>query len=110
VRDDRERVKDVLEAIQRIERYASAGRERFESDELVQTWILHHIQIIGEACRGVSPEFRQLHPEIPWDGIVGMRSILVHVYFGIDQNAVWAVVVKDLPDLKKMLDRIVAEL
>jgi uncharacterized protein with HEPN domain len=106
VRDNRERLLDVMEAIQRIERYASAGRERFDEDELVQTWILHHIQIIGEACRGVSPEFKEQRPEIPWDAIVGMRNILVHVYFGIDKNAVWAVVEKDLPELKRQVTRI----
>ncbi len=45
MRDDRERLLDILEAIERIERYASRGREEFERDELLQTWIVHHIQV-----------------------------------------------------------------
>lgn len=42
MRDDRQRLLDIYEAIQRIEKYAGRGREAFERDELVQNWILHH--------------------------------------------------------------------
>jgi len=63
VRDDRERLQDVLEAIERIEKYASAGRAAMHQDELVETWVVHHLMIIGEACRALSAEFRAAHPE-----------------------------------------------
>lgn len=56
MRDDRERLLDIQEAIERIEKYAVRGREAFERDELIQTWVLHHLQIIGEAVRALSPE------------------------------------------------------
>ncbi len=36
MRDDRERLLDILEAIERIDRYAVRGRETFERDELIQ--------------------------------------------------------------------------
>lgn len=58
------------------------------------------MQIIGEAARGVSPQLRDRHSEIPWTQIVGMRNILVHVYFGVDVDVVWDVVERDLQDLK----------
>jgi len=100
MRDDRERLLDVLEAIERIEKYVSKGREIFENDELIQTWVLHHLQIIGEATRVISSGFKDLHPEVPWAQIGGMRNILVHHYFGVDSAAVWNAVEKDLPALK----------
>ncbi len=50
MRNDRERLLDVREAIEKIEKYADRGRDTFNSDELIQTWIVHHVQIIGEAC------------------------------------------------------------
>jgi uncharacterized protein with HEPN domain len=100
VRDDRERLRDVLEAIERIERYASRGRSVFEEDELIQNWVLHHLQIIGEAMRAVSPELRELHPVVPWKQVIGMRNILVHHYFSTDLEIVWQAVEKDLPALK----------
>ena len=50
----------------------------FDQDELIQTWVVHHLQIIGEASRGISQSFRDQYPTIPWTKIVGMRNILVH--------------------------------
>lgn len=103
MRDDRERIRDILEAIAQIEKVASRGKGVFYQDELVQVWIIHHLQIIGEAVRGISPEFRSVHTGIPWMEMIGMRNILVHHYFGIDKDAVWKVVEQDLPDLKNKL-------
>jgi uncharacterized protein with HEPN domain len=106
VRRERERLLDILEAIERIEKYAEGGKETFESDELIQTWIVHHIEIIGEACRSLSNDFQATFSNIPWADIVGMRNILIHHYFGIDTNAVWSVVEKDLPELKLNIQEI----
>ena len=103
MRDDRERVLDILEAIERIQKISVRGREYFYNDEMAQVWVIHHLQIIGEAVRGISPEFRTANPDIPWSDIVGMRNVLVHHYFGIDRNAVWNVVEHDLPALKEQL-------
>lgn len=50
MRDDRGHLRDILEAIERIERHTAKGRDEFERDELIQTWVVHHIQIIGEAA------------------------------------------------------------
>ena len=54
MRDDRERLFDILEAIERIEKYTSDGLKAFDDNELIQTWVLHHLQIIGEAARALS--------------------------------------------------------
>ena len=51
MRDPRERLQDILEAIGHIDRYAARGREAFEADELIQSWFVRHLQIIGEAAR-----------------------------------------------------------
>ncbi|HEY0547467.1 MAG TPA: HepT-like ribonuclease domain-containing protein [Pyrinomonadaceae bacterium] len=103
MRDDRERLLDVQEAIERIEKYAARGREAFEQDELIQTWVLHHLQLIGEAVRALSPALTQKHAEVAWSKIIGMRNILVHNYFDIDTAIVWAVIENDLPLLKKQM-------
>ena len=103
MRDDRERLLDIVEAIERIERYAGRGRNVFEDDELIQTWMVHHIQIVGEAARKVSEDLRASHPEIPWPQIIAMRSVLVHEYFGIDLDEVWTTVERELPELKRKI-------
>ena len=110
MRDDRQRMLDIQEAIAYIEKYTVRGRAAFDQDELIQTWVVHHLQIIGEASRGISQSFRDQHPEIPWTKIVGMRNILVHFYFGIDEEIVWSVVVNDLPDLKREVENILRQL
>ena len=100
MRDDRERLEDILEAAAAIEKYSSRGRQAFEQDELIQSWILRHLQIIGEAVRGLSPEFRQGYPDEIWARAVGMRNILVHQYFAIDPDAVWEAVRDSLAYIK----------
>ena len=110
MRDDRQRLLDICEAIQRIEKYAAQGRGAFERDELIQNWVLRHLQIIGEACRSLSADFRNEHPEVPWSQAIGMRNILVHHYFEMDVDAVWTAVERDLPSLKQKLQAILDQL
>ncbi|HEV2330468.1 MAG TPA: HepT-like ribonuclease domain-containing protein [Verrucomicrobiae bacterium] len=56
MRDDDQRLLDIREGIERIEKYSAIGRQEFDRNELVQTRVLHHLQIIGEAARSLSAE------------------------------------------------------
>lgn len=108
MRDDRTRLQDILEAVERVEKYAARGRAAFEQDELVQTWIIHYILVLGEAAGGLSVDFRKRHPEKVWAEAVGRRNILIHRYFGIEADLVWPVVEDDLPALKRLVQDILA--
>ncbi len=110
MRDDRELLKDMQEAIERIEKYVARGRDSLEGDELIQVWILYHLQIVGEAARSVSAELRQAHAEVPWSDIIGMRHVLVHRYFGIDIDLIWTVIQDSLPELKRSIVGILRDL
>jgi len=110
MRDDRERLRDILEAIERIERYTGVRTEAFENNELIQNWVVSHIQIIGEASNHLSQKLCTEHPEVPWSSIIGMRHVLVHSYFDIDLDAVRQVVERDLPILKPQIEAILEEL
>ncbi|QYO62095.1 DUF86 domain-containing protein [Leptolyngbya sp. 7M] len=110
MRDDRERLLDILEAIERIEKYTARGRSAFEEDELIQTWVLHHLQIIGEAVRALSPVTTSRSENIEWSKIIGMRNILVHSYFNIDTEIVWAVIENDLDRLKSAINQYIEQL
>ncbi|MDP2797634.1 MAG: DUF86 domain-containing protein [Methanoregula sp.] len=76
-------------------------KEEFIQSDLLQVWILYHIQVIGEAANGISPEFQKQHQKIPWKDIIAMRHLLVHQYFGIDLDEVWNTAQQDLPRLKQ---------
>jgi len=97
---DYRRLLDIEEAIERIEKYAARGRDAFNNEELIQTWVIYHLQIIGEAIGKLSEELKRIYPEVPWKKIRGMRNILVHDYFGIDLDIVWRVIEVELPGLK----------
>jgi uncharacterized protein with HEPN domain len=99
VRSDRTRLLDVLDAIRDIQRYRPVTRAAFDEDERTQVWMVNRLQLIGEACRGLTNEFRARHPEIPWRAIIGMRDHLVHGYFTIDPDIVWTAVTDRIPEL-----------
>jgi uncharacterized protein with HEPN domain len=109
VRSERERLLDILEAIVRIEKYGARGKTAFLNDELLQNWMVNHIMIIGEACRALPDEFQARYTNVPWADIIAMRNLLVHHYFGIDENAVWSVVENDIPELKLNLQTILKD-
>ena len=97
MRDDRLRLADTLEAIGQIEKYSQRGRAAFDENELIRVWIFHHLQIIGEACRTTfGKRIRTRCGPTLW--AFGM-SWCINT-FGIDLDAVWEVVVRDLPELK----------
>jgi uncharacterized protein with HEPN domain len=109
LRDDRERLKDILEAIERIEKYAVQGQVALQREELLQTWVVHHLMIVGEACRALSANFRTKYPAEVWALAAGLRNVLVHEYFGIDLEVVWKVIERDLPALKQTVQKILAQ-
>jgi uncharacterized protein with HEPN domain len=76
----------------------------------LQAWVVHHLQIIGEAARSMSQALRVAHPEIPWTSVIAMRNLLVHEYFGIDIEEIWSTAVNDLPLLRPLVDAMLAEL
>ena len=110
MRDPAERLRDILEAITAIERYSNCDKRAFERDELLQTWFVRNLQIVGEAARTIPEEVRELAPSIPWLQIAGMRNILVHGYFEIDTDLVWDAVTRDVPALKPAIEQLLASL
>jgi uncharacterized protein with HEPN domain len=110
LRDPAERLRDVLESITAIQRHSNCTKQAFEQDELLQTWFLRHLQIIGEAVRSIPDEIRALAPEIPWQQIAGMRNVLVHGYFEIDTDLVWDAAIRDVPALRTGVECLLASL
>lgn len=101
---------DMLLAARKIRRFAErASKDAFQADELAQMGLIHLIQIVGEAARGVSAEFRASHPEIPWQEVIGMRHRLVHDYLNVDLGRVWKTVEEDIPQLIRQLEKFVED-
>ncbi|MFP4499799.1 MAG: DUF86 domain-containing protein [Candidatus Hydrogenedentota bacterium] len=106
MRDPAERLRDILQAIENIERYVPRGKSALEDDELLQTWMLHNLQTIGEAVRALPDDVRMQEPGVPWAKIIGIRNILVHGYFAIDTEIVWQAAERDIPALRASIQRL----
>jgi uncharacterized protein with HEPN domain len=106
VRPDRDRLGDILEAIQKIREQLPSTVDELMASELRQVWVVYHLQVIGEAANNLSPDVVAAHPEVPWRRITGLRHVIVHRYFGIDLAIVWRLVTEDLPALEASVRRI----
>jgi uncharacterized protein with HEPN domain len=105
MRTDADRLSDILLAIAKIRDRATGSVEAFDHDEMLQVWVIHHLQVIGEAARGISQGFKDRCPEVQWPQIVALRNILVHEYFGLNLHQVWTTAQEDLPELEKQIRR-----
>lgn len=106
MRSDSERLADILDAVQRIRRHVKAGDRRgFDEDEVLQSAVLRWFEIIGEASRGLTDQFRDEHPEVPWREVFGMRNRVTHGYFDIDLDVVWNTIMNDLPGVDEAVVR-----
>ena len=106
-------LKHILDAINVIEEYIKGiDFEEFQEhkNKLIQDGVIRELEIVGEAVKNISADFRNFHGEIPWKDTAGMRDKLIHVYFGVDLEAVWQTVQKDLPKLKVQIENILAEI
>ena len=109
MRRESERLQDILDAIIAVERYSNQGKQVFDEQELIQIWMVHHFQIIGEAANALSPERLRRYPMIPWRQIIGLRNMLVHEYFKIDRRAIWDIIEMDLPPLKLTVEKMLQD-
>ena len=104
MKDDTIYIHHILDSIRKIEDYSMKIRKGdFLKKSLVQDAIIRQIEIIGEASKLISNKTKAKNVKIPWRDIAGMRDKLIHDYLGVDLDAVWLTVKKDIPLLKKEL-------
>jgi uncharacterized protein with HEPN domain len=110
MRKDRLLLEDIRDAISVIRQYTPTQRSALDNDPPLQSHLLRHIQIMGEASRRVSDSLKQLHPEVPWQRIAAMRHVLVHDYFRVDLDQVWNVVTVHIPEFQPQIETILGSL
>jgi uncharacterized protein with HEPN domain len=84
---------DILVACEKVLRYTDSMEfEQFIADDRTFDAMIRNLQIIGEAVKNVPADVRDRHPEIEWRKIAGLRDILAHTYFQIENQIIWDVV------------------
>ena len=95
---------DILEAIERIEKYTEGlNFEDFSENTLIVDAVVRNFEIIGEAAKQVPVEIKKKQDQIPWKEMAGMRDKLSHNYSGVDIEIVWRTAKKRLPELKQIV-------
>ena len=101
---------DIKEAIRRIEVYIEKmNYEKFLQDIKTQDAVVRNLEIIGEAAKNISSDFKEKYPKIPWKELAGVRDRLIHHYFGVNYDIVWVIVNEELSaviiQVEEVLDR-----
>jgi uncharacterized protein with HEPN domain len=103
-RDPRLFMTDVLDAIEKIERYtAGLTFNQFEANEMILDAVVRNLEIIGEATRYIPATLRERYTQIEWSRVVGFRNIVIHAYFAVDVEIVWTIATQRLSELKAVL-------
>ncbi len=103
---DRDRIlaNHIYDAVDAIEMFvAGLSIVQFAENDLIKSAVVKKFEIIGEAAKQLSDDFRAKHSKIPWKDIVGMRNVLIHDYMGIDYESVWNTIEQYIPELKRTL-------
>lgn len=101
-------LRHILERSEKITAFTKGmSEEDFMKDDKTQSAVIREIEVIGEAAKRVSEDFRKSHPEISWKLMAGMRDMLIHNYEGVDLFSVWATVQRDIPVLLSEIRKIV---
>ena len=107
-RDDTIRTLHILEAARKALHFVeNRTRDDLDKDEMLAISLVHLLEIVGEAANGVSADFREQHPDIPWKKMIELRNRLIHGYFDINLDIVWDTVLEDLPPLIAAIEKII---
>ncbi len=109
-RDYRLFLEDILNCGLSIQRYAAGlDFDQFVSNRMAYDAILRNVELIGEAAKNVPPDIRARYPEVEWREIAGLRDVVAHEYFGLQDETLWDIVSHEVPVLveqvRKILDQ-----
>lgn len=103
-------LRHIVDAIVRIDGYMKgADRAVFLGNDLLRAGVIRELETIGEAAKQVDLAFRKTHSDIPWKKMAGMRDKLIHDYLGVDYDAVYETIIRDLPALRRKLNVILQQ-
>jgi len=110
-RDYIDYIDDILNSVEEIEEFIyGMDYDTFSSDRKTENAVIRSLEVMGEAAAKIPDTIREKYPDIPWKRMVGMRNKLIHNYFGVDSDIVWAVSTEEIPPLKVHIKRLLDDM
>jgi uncharacterized protein with HEPN domain len=111
MRSDKLYLDDLIGAAKSIAQFTvELTAEQFVADDEHRSAVMWKLMVIGEAASKLSPEAKALFADPPWDQIRGFRNLIVHGYFSLDWNQVWAIATRDVPVLLRDAENVQSQL
>jgi len=109
MRDDEERLRDILQSIIDIQTFISGITEaQFlnleETDRKTFRAVCDCVSTLGEAVKNLSSDIKEKNENIDWPGFAGMKDIVTHQYFRVQLDLFWNTITQELPDLKEYVE------
>ena len=112
----RERIRDKgrLEDIRHYSEIAESIVKGMTYDDFVKDVksyyaVMKTVEIVGEAAYMLTKDFKEAHPETPWEIIQGMRHILVHGYASVNASTLYETTVNNIPELRQQVEKYLGE-
>ncbi|VCU52731.1 hypothetical protein TTHN1_00484 [Thermus thermophilus] len=100
----------MLEVCEKVMRYTEGlDFDTFVRNELVYDAVLRNLEVLGEAAKKVPDPVRARYPSVEWRAIAGLRDVLAHAYFALDDATLWDIVAHKVPALAEALRQILEE-
>jgi uncharacterized protein with HEPN domain len=108
MRDDLVYLMHIRDSLREVRQFiADESYESFLENRMMQNAVMRSFEVVGEAARRVSPEFRGAHPEVPWRLLGDFRNKLSHDYFGLDLDVIWKTATEDAPGLLAQIESLI---
>lgn len=102
---------DIVDAIEKaLEFVERVDFQEFDANAEKVFAVIRALEIIGEAARHIPADVRNTYPDIPWADMIGMRNVVIHEYFGVDNDVIWRTIQEDLPPLRKSIVAILEDM
>ena len=103
-------IEDMLDAMEKAELAVSGvNYDQFANDFMINFVVVRALEIVGEATRRLSPEFRTRYPAVPWKKMAGMRDRIIHGYDNVNLRIMWDVVKQEIPRIKPHLEQLLQD-
>lgn len=103
------RLVTILTSINKVYQYTNDFKtyEDFSTNQMAQDAVFMQLIVIGETANSLPMDFRQSHPKIPWEKIIGVRNLIAHGYQEIQLPIIWDIRINDLPVLQSQIDQLI---